>query len=106
MLTISRQRTRPAARYLAVYLACSVISMIGGTPPAKADYLATKINRLFLDPDSISVVSDGYQNGDIVKFIVETTPDIASGSLEGHAAWMTVYVPAGVQVLCAPRKPE
>jgi len=39
-----------------------------------ADYVGTDVNRIFIDPDSMSVVADGYQVGDEVSFIFETPP--------------------------------
>ena len=65
-----------------------------------ADYVGSLTNRVFVDPASLSVIADGYQNGDVLTLIFETTP-ADTGSDAGHAAWMTFYIPAGVEVVGA-----
>ncbi len=67
---------------------------------ARADYVGSLTNRIFLDPDSLPVLLDGMQAGDEISYILETTP-ADTGSVNGHAAWMTLYVPAGVEVIGA-----
>ena len=79
----------------------AALAVVLATPlNVDADYLGTKINRIFLDPDSIAVVADGYDLDDVISYILETTPE-DTGSTEGHAAWMTLYVPAGVVIVGA-----
>jgi uncharacterized repeat protein (TIGR01451 family) len=68
--------------------------------PARGDYVGSLINRIFVDPASIPVIEDGVQNGDVISYILETTP-ADTGSDFGHAAWMTLYVPPGVEVVGA-----
>jgi uncharacterized repeat protein (TIGR01451 family) len=68
--------------------------------PVQADYVGSLVNRIFVDPASVPVIQDGIQNGDEISYILETTP-ADTGSDEGHAAWMTVYIPAGVEVIGA-----
>lgn len=65
-----------------------------------ADYTGSLTNRIFLDPATIPAIIDGYQNGDEVAYILETPPR-DTGSTNGVAAWMTLYVPAGVEVIGA-----
>ena len=64
-----------------------------------ADYVGTLTNRIFLDPESLPAISDGYQNGDIISYIAESTPNPGSGSLVGAGAWNTLYIPPGVAVI-------
>ncbi|NNM13817.1 MAG: hypothetical protein HKO58_05805, partial [Gammaproteobacteria bacterium] len=66
---------------------------------AYTDYVGTLTNRIFLDPESIPVVSDGYQVGDVISYIAESTPDPGSGSTVGAGAWNTLYIPPGVEVV-------
>ncbi|MFN2426620.1 MAG: hypothetical protein ABR587_09275, partial [Candidatus Binatia bacterium] len=65
---------------------------------AHADYVGSATNRIFLDPDAISDLLDGYDDGDELAYIMETTP-ADTGSINGHAAWQTLYVPDGVEVI-------
>ncbi len=65
-----------------------------------ADYVGSLTNRIFLDPATIPDIIDGYQNGDEIAYILETTPR-DTGSTNGVAAWMTLYIPAGVEVIGA-----
>jgi hypothetical protein len=53
-------------------LAIVVLASLAAT--ARADYLGSEVNRIFLDPASTPVVSNGYQVGDVVSSILETTP--------------------------------
>jgi|GEM_PF-6435384 len=66
-----------------------------------ADYVSTAINRIFIDPASMPVVADGYQVGDEIGFIMETTPKITNGAVAGAGAWATAYIPAGVEIVGA-----
>jgi uncharacterized repeat protein (TIGR01451 family) len=68
--------------------------------PARGDYVGSLVNRIFVDPVSVPVIQDGIQNGDEISYILETTP-ADTGSNFGHAAWMTVYIPAGAEVIGA-----
>lgn len=70
-------------------------------PLAQADYVATAVNRIFVDPASVPAIADGYHNGDVVSFIFETTPEITGGATTGAGAWATVYLPPGVEVIAA-----
>ena len=70
---------------------------------AQADHVPTAINRAFIDPASLPVVVDGYQGGDEVSFIFETTPEITGGATSGVGAWSTVYLPRGARVFAAER---
>jgi uncharacterized repeat protein (TIGR01451 family) len=70
-----------------------------GVGSANADYVSTAVNRIFIDPASIPVITDGYQNGDVVAYVVETTPQITAGATNGAGAWSIVYIPAGVEVV-------
>ena len=90
------RNTTPAPVFLLV-----VLMTFGIGNPVNAQYLGTKLNRIFLDPGSVSVVTDGYDDGDVISFILETTPRDTTGSVHGHAAWMTLYLPAGVEVVGA-----
>ena len=63
-----------------------------------ADYLGSDNVRVF--PASTSDIADGYNNGDVVQFIIEAVPR-DTGSTEGHAAWSTFYIPPGVTVIGA-----
>ena len=65
-----------------------------------ADYVGSQTLRIFLDPASSAVVSDGYQAGDVVSWILETAPR-DTGSTFGDAAYMSLYVPPGVEVVGA-----
>jgi len=83
-----------------VFLIGILIPILIFATSADADYVGSLVNRIFVDPSSLDVVSDGYQAGDEVSFILETTPWQSDGkSLKGHAAWMTLYVPPGVEVI-------
>ncbi len=77
-----------------------VLLQFWGAAPALADYVGTAVNRIFLDPASAATVANGYQNGDEISFILETTP-ADTGSTVGMAAWTTVYIPPGVEVIGA-----
>ncbi|RME46928.1 MAG: DUF11 domain-containing protein [Chloroflexi bacterium] len=88
-----RNRTLPIVILTVAMLCLSVRS-------ASADYVGTAVNRIFLDPESISVVADGYDVGDVVSYILETTPR-DTGSTVGAASWATLYVPPGVEVVGA-----
>lgn len=67
----------------------------------RADYVSTAINRIFIDPADMPVVANGYQVGDEISFIMETTPQITGGDTVGAGAWGTAYIPAGVLVVGA-----
>ena len=68
--------------------------------PVAADYLGTQTVRGFIDPESLPVIADGIDLGDEIGFILEATPR-DTGSVNGHASWMTLYVPAGTEVVGA-----
>jgi uncharacterized repeat protein (TIGR01451 family) len=93
-----RLRPAPPAAWRRVALAFALAACL--PVPVIADYVGSLVNRIFLDPASIPQVVDGYDNGDVVSFILETTP-ADTGSDNGHAAWMSVYVPPGAEVLGA-----
>jgi uncharacterized repeat protein (TIGR01451 family) len=67
---------------------------------AAADYVGTAVNRILLDPTSLSVVVDGFQVNDEVSYVLETTPS-DTGSTVGTGAWATAYMPNGVVVVSA-----
>src|SRR3982751_2995539 len=67
---------------------------------ARADYVGSLTNRIFIDPPTLSAVADGFDNGDEFAYILETTPR-DTGSDVGMAAWATVYIPPGVEVIGA-----
>ena len=94
--TAARAR-RPLRAVLWVLVAAVGVGVVGRV---WADYVGSLTNRVFVDPGSLSVIADGYQNGDVLTLILETTP-ADTGSDSGHAAWMTFYVPAGVEVVGA-----
>ncbi|MDH4065193.1 MAG: hypothetical protein OEW19_12400, partial [Acidobacteriota bacterium] len=81
-----------------IVAALAILVAVG--PPLGADYVGSLVNRIFVDPASLPVIQDGIQNGDEISYILETTP-ADTGSAFGHAAWMTLYVPPGVEVVDA-----
>nr|WP_067295371.1 SdrD B-like domain-containing protein [Marinobacterium profundum] len=89
---------KPFARHA---LWCCLTGLLLGTGVAQADYLGTGTTRVFIDPDSLPAIIDGYQVGDIVSIIAETTPDPNSGSTVGAGAWNTQYVPDGAEIVGA-----
>lgn len=89
--------TTRTSRLRAALLAASLLQI---PAMAQADYVGSLTNRVFLDPASISELIDGYDNGDEIAYILETTPR-DTGSDFGIAAWATVYVPPGVQIIGA-----
>jgi len=68
---------------------------------AFADYVPTAVNRIFIDPASVGAVADGYQNGDEVAFVFETTPQVNGNSVNGAGAWSIMYLPPGAEVIGA-----
>lgn len=94
-------RQYPAARRLRPGQAAIALALLAAAGLAHADYVSTAVNRIFIDPASLPVVADGYQNGDEVSFVFETTPQITKGAANGAAAWSIVYLPAGVEVIAA-----
>ena len=67
-------------------------------PVTQADYLGTENLRIF--PTPIDDITDGYDIGDRIDFVIEVTPR-DTGSTEGNAAWSTFYVPPGAKVVAA-----
>lgn len=67
-------------------------------PAAMADYLATQNIRLF--PQDYDDLLNGVDVGDTFDIVVETTP-LSTGKNFGHAAWSTMYIPAGLTVIDA-----
>ncbi|TDI38813.1 MAG: DUF11 domain-containing protein [Acidobacteria bacterium] len=98
----SPSKTHPRARLPQRAVLWALVASVGVAIVGRvwADYVGSLANRIFVDPASLSVIADGYDDGDVVSFILETTP-ADTGSLSGHAAWMTVYVPPGVEVVGA-----
>jgi hypothetical protein len=76
------------------------VAMLQIPAVAQADYVGSRTNRVFLDPASIPALLDGYDAGDEIAYILETTPR-DTGSDFGIAAWATVYVPPGVEIIGA-----
>ncbi|MDG2305044.1 MAG: hypothetical protein P8R42_10375 [Candidatus Binatia bacterium] len=67
---------------------------------SRADYLGSQVLRIFLDPASAGVVADGYQAGDEVSWILQSSPR-DTGSYQGQLSFMTLYVPPGTEVVRA-----
>lgn len=87
---------------ISILINALVVVILLATPFAvAADYVSTAINRIFIDPASMPIVADGYQVGDEIGFIMETTPKITNGAVAGAGAWATAYIPAGVEVVGA-----
>ncbi len=70
------------------------------TQVAMADYLGTISNRPFMDPASIPVIIDGYQVGDQISYISESTPNPAHSPV-GAGAWVSAYLAKGAVVINA-----
>ena len=71
----SPSKTHPRARLalsavLWALVAAVGVGIVGGV---WADYVGSLANRVFVDPASFSVIANGYQDNDIVSFILETT---------------------------------
>ena len=96
----SKRHRRARLPLRAVLWALAAAVGVGIVGRVWADYVGSLTNRVFVDPASLSVIADGYQNGDVLTLIFETTP-ADTGSDAGHAAWMTFYIPAGVEVVGA-----
>lgn len=79
-----------------VFFIASVMAYVAYT-----DYVGTLTNRIFIEPASVPVVANGYQNGDVISYIAESTPDAGTGSINGAGAWNTLFVPPGVVVVGA-----
>ena len=90
---------RPSRASAAVLLAV-LASIAFSASAARADYLGSQLLRIFLDPASAPAVSDGYQVGDEVSWILESSAR-DTGSTEGHMSYMTLFVPPGVEVVGA-----
>ena len=75
-----------------------LVSVMVWAPSSYADYLGTDNLRIF--PAPIADLTDGYDVGDRIEFVIEVTPR-DTGSTEGNAAWSTFYIPAGSKVVAA-----
>ncbi len=91
---------RAVRRGLRVVAVLLTVGYVLGARQAHADYVGSLTNRIYVDPADIAVIADGYQNGDEISYILETTP-ADTGSTQGENAYMTVYVPPGVEVIGA-----
>ena len=80
-------------------LQVALVTLLCGIPAAWGDYVGTLTNRIFFDPEGIADILNGYDVGDEISFIFETTP--APTGDRGIAAWSTVYIPPGVEVIDA-----
>ncbi|MFQ5419496.1 MAG: SdrD B-like domain-containing protein, partial [Anaerolineae bacterium] len=96
-----KQKTSKFIRLFFIISLIATFQVLIDISSVLADYVGTDVNRIFIDPDSMGVITDGYQVGDEVSFIFETTPAYDGKSLVGMAAWSTVYIPAGVEVISA-----
>ena len=76
----------------------TAIFSFGWVSTAHADYLGTDNLRIF--PGAIDDITDGYDIGDRIEFIVEVTPR-DTGSESGNAAWSTFYIPSSTKVVGA-----
>src|SRR5690242_10234820 len=79
--TASSLPQRAAMSQMAAFATALVLLSAGA---ARADYVGSLTNRLFLDPDNMSSVLNGYQNGDEFAYIMETSP-ADTGSTNGNA---------------------
>ena len=71
-----------------------------GMSPVWADYLGTENLRIY--PTPIDDVTDGFDAGDRISFVIEVTPEIIDDNKpDGHAAWSTFYIPDGAKVIDA-----
>ena len=88
-----------SARGRKLMLQVALVALLCGIPAAWGDYVGTLTNRIFFDPEGLADILDGYDVGDEIAFIFETTP--APTGDRGIAAWSTIYVPPGVVVIDA-----
>lgn len=94
-------RIRYILQWLTV-IAVILLSTIFPIRSASADYVGTGSVKLSLDPASAPVVLNGYQNGDVVSYILQQAPKlINTGDVKGVVAYGTIYVPPGVKVVNA-----
>ena len=86
--------------FYVIFLFIFILSFAAPMQRVFADWVGTAVNRVIVDPESLPVITDGYDLGDEVSFILETTP-ADTGSEIGAVAWMLVYMPDGVEVVGA-----
>ncbi len=91
---ISSRRTFSARKHGVTTLALAGLLVVAAI--ARADYLGSENVRIF--PIPLDDIADGYDVGDRIQFVIEVTPR-DTGSVNGHAAWSTFYVPDGVVVV-------
>jgi len=90
-------------RIICLFIAVIILTLLsaGDSEVARADWVGTAVNRIYLDPESVlGDIADGYDQYDEVSFMLETTPS-DTGSTVGAAAWMLVYMPDGVEIVGA-----